>query len=140
MPPLAICLALLGATVGGGGVTGAASAALATAAVTLFGVFFGMSLGPLPNILSAELFPTSLRAPGVAATTTVQWLSNMLVAALFPVAAAKFGMTAVLNGFAVVCVVAWVFVLAFVPETKGVALEEIGSSSSAQGVDEKKKK
>ncbi|NDA64900.1 MAG: hypothetical protein EBX50_23175 [Chitinophagia bacterium] len=29
----------------------------------LFGVFFGMSLGPLPNILAAELFPTAVRGP-----------------------------------------------------------------------------
>ena len=135
VPPLAACLAVLALTVGVADATtaagGATSAIAATAAVTLFGVFFGMSLGPLPNILSAELFPTALRAPGVAATTTVQWLSNMLVAALFPLAAATVGMRTVLGGFAVVCVVAWVVVLAFVPETKGIALEEIAAAGDA---------
>jgi SP family galactose:H+ symporter-like MFS transporter len=140
IPPLALCLAVLALSVGSGlGAGGAAaaastasSAAAATAAVTLFGVFFGMSLGPLPNILAAELFPTSVRAPGVAATTTVQWLSNMLVAALFPVLTAKFGMSQVLNGFALVCVLAWLVVLAYVPETKGLALESIGAGSADQ--------
>ena len=103
----------------------------ATAAVTLFGIFFGMSLGPLPNILSAELFPTAVRGVGVSTTTTVQWISNMLVAALFPVAAARFGMPAVLYGFAAVCVGAFLLVVLAVPETKGVALEDIGSGSGA---------
>ena len=92
VPPLAVCLAVLAATVGGA--SGAASASAlsaagATMAVTLFGIFFGMSLGPLPNILAAELFPTSVRGVGVAATTTVQWVSNLLVAALFPLAVCK---------------------------------------------------
>ena len=132
IPPLAVCLAVLAATVGGISAAGAAAAApsagaalAATAAVTLFGVFFGMSLGPLPNILAAELFPTQARAAGVSATTTVQWLSNMLVAAFFPVASQAFGMRAVLNSFAAVCVLAWLCVLVSVPETKGVALEDI---------------
>ena len=129
VPPLIGCLPLLAATVGSGaGSATALSAAAATAAVTLFGIFFGMSLGPLPNILSAELFPTAQRGAGVAATTTVQWVSNMLVAALFPVAAARFGMTSVLYGFTAVCALAWVVVVLFVPETKGVSLEDIGSS------------
>ena len=91
-----------------------------------------MSLGPLPNILAAELFPTSVRGAGVAATTTVQWVSNMLVAALFPIAAAKLGMTTVLWGFASVCVLAWLVVLLFVPETKGVALEDIGGGGATK--------
>lgn len=52
----------------------------------------------------------------------------MLVAALFPIAAARFGMSAVLNGFALVCVLAWVLVATSVPETKGVSLEDIHSS------------
>ena len=144
IPPLTICLAVLAVTVGGGvGAAAAAaptalSAAAATAAITLFGVFFGMSLGPLPNILSAELFPTSVRASGVAATTTVQWLSNMLVAALFPVLTASLGMRTVLNGFALVCVLAWLVVLACVPETKGLALESIGAGATTGQAQRKK--
>ena len=68
----------------------------------------------------------------MSATTTVQWLSNMLVAALFPIASLRFGMPAVLKGFALVCVVAWGVVVAFVPETKGVALEDIGRASAGK--------
>ena len=134
VPPLALCLALLAATVGAAGAaaTTALSAAVAMAAVTLFGIFFGMSLGPLPNILAAELFPTAVRGAGVATTTTVQWVSNMLVAALFPVAAARLGMTSVLYGFSAVCVLAWLVVALFVPETKGISLEEISGAKDTK--------
>ena len=126
VPPLAICLAVLAATTGAGAAPSALSAFAATSAVTLFGIFFGMSLGPLPNILAAELFPTAVRGVGVSATTTIQWSANMLVAFLFPLAAAKLGMTTVLSGFASVCVIAWIVIELFVPETKGKSLEEIG--------------
>jgi len=107
-----------------------ANAWLATAAVTIFGIFFGMSLGPLPNILSAEVFPTNARAAGVSATTTVQWLSNMAVAALFPIATQHFGMQKVLRGFAVFCVLAWLTVCFGVQETKGRTLEQINDDSA----------
>jgi len=38
----------------------------------------------------------------------------------------KFGAEAVFAGFAGVCALAWMFVHAFVPETKGQALEDLG--------------
>ena len=74
-----------------------------------------------------------MRAAGVSATTTVQWLSNMLVAALFPIASARFGMQPILFGFASVCVLAWALVFWCLPETKGVALEDIDLSAPGGG-------
>lgn len=129
VPPLAACLAALATTLGATG--SAPAAAAATAAVMLFGVFFGMSLGPLPGILAAELFPTAARSVGVSACVTVQWLCNALVAAAFPVVAARFGYARVLHGFAAVCLAAWLVIAKFVPETRGVALEEIGRGAGA---------
>jgi len=43
----------------------------------------------------------------------------------FPVLRDKFGAEAVFVGFAGVCALAWAFVHAFVPETKGKALEDL---------------
>ena len=111
-----------------GAVGSTAGAAAATTAVMLFGVFFGMSLGPIPNILSAEMFPTYVRSTGVSVSTGVQWTCNALVAAAFPVVAARFGYANVLYGFAATCVLAWLVVLRFVPETRGVALESISGA------------
>lgn len=123
IPPLAACLCVLAWSLGAVG--SAASAAVATLSVMLFGVFFGMSLGPIPNILAAELFPTYTRSMGVSFCTTVQWSCNALVAAAFPVVAQRYGYGAVLYGFALVCVAAWLVVVRFVPETRGVALESL---------------
>ena len=79
------------------------------------------------------LIMAQVRAAGVSATTTVQWLSNMLVAALFPIASARFGMQPILFGFASVCVLAWALVFGCLPETKGVALEDIDLSAAGGG-------
>ena len=92
----------------------------------------------MPNILASELFPTHARSAGVAASTGSQWIFNALVAAAFPVAVHSFGMRPALGFFAAVCVAAWLFVLRFVPETRGVPLEELGSLMARDG-DEKPK-
>ena len=42
-----------------------------------------------------------------------------------------------LYGFTLVCVAAWLFVLRFVPETRGVPLEELGRLMEREG-DKKK--
>ena len=127
LPPLAACLAALALSFGYDSPGGA------TLAVTLFCVFFGMSLGPMPNILASELFPTAVRSSGVALSSSFQWISNALVAAIFPALSRQLGTPLVLQGFALTCAVAFFFVLRFVPETKGVALEDIGGRDKGKG-------
>ena len=46
---------------------GPGAAAASLAAISLYGVFFGLSLGPIPNIYTAESFPTRAPAPDAAA-------------------------------------------------------------------------
>ena len=58
-----------------------------------------MSLGPIPNILASELFPTDARSSGVALSTSGQWVFNALVAAAFPALAATVGTPGAPCGF-----------------------------------------
>ena len=76
----------------------------------------------MPASLHALSAQVALRR-GYPASSVTAWSYLVGACLLFPVAAAKFGMTAVLWGFAAVCGLAWLVVLLFVPETKGVALE-----------------
>ena len=124
-PLMAGCLAALAAALGGGF---AGAGFVATMSVMLFGVVFGMSLGPLPNILASELFPTSSRSLGVSLSTASQWSFNALIAATFPALRLRFGARNVLNGFAMISLLSWAFTYYFVPETKGKALEDIGAT------------
>ena len=63
----------------------------------------------------------------------MQWIFNALVAAAFPLLVKQLGTSGVLKGFALVCVAAWLFVLRFVPETRGVPLEELGRLMEREG-------
>ena len=78
------------------------------------------------------------RAAGAAVSFGAQWTFNALVAGLFPILTYRYSTTAVLLGFSSMCAVAYAFTVAFVPETKGVPLEEMeallkGGNANADG-------
>ncbi|EKX35595.1 hypothetical protein GUITHDRAFT_118194 [Guillardia theta CCMP2712] len=87
--------------------------------------FFSVSLGPIPSILSSELLPTHARATGMSFLMSAQYTANCLVIYSFPFLQLKFGSSAVLAGYSSFILSSWIFIFAFVPETKGVNLEDI---------------
>ena len=92
-----------------------------------------LGLGPLPWLMMSELFPTRLRARGVAVSTTILWMGGFVGPMLFPIMA---GVSERMTGsialifafFAVICIFSIIFGLKLLPETKGRSLEEIGES------------
>jgi len=91
----------------------------------IYQAFFSVSLGPIPSILSSELLPTHARATGMSFLMSAQYTANCLVIYSFPFLQLKFGSSAVLAGYSLAILFAWVFIYAFVPETKGINLEDI---------------
>jgi len=132
VPGMAACLFALAASFSL--VNGASSSvlpgALALACLCLYGSFFVLSLGPIPNILTAELFPSRCRSAAMACSLGSQFLFNTVVGLAFPVLRQRFGSAPVFAGFGGVCVLAWFFTERFVPETKGRALEDLAFSAS----------
>ena len=102
-------------------------------AVFLCAIPHSFALGPLPWLMMSEIFPTRIRARAVAITTTFIWLVGFLAASLFPIIA---GLSERLIGSiagvfwlsGAVCVLALIFGLTLMPETKGRTLEEIADS------------
>lgn len=93
--------------------------------ITVYGVAFALSLGPIPNILTAELFPMRARSVAMSTSLGAQFLFNTMVGMGFPILRHRFGTQAVFSLFAAVCFVATVFVNKFVPETAGKSLEDL---------------
>ncbi|KAH7099884.1 general substrate transporter [Auriculariales sp. MPI-PUGE-AT-0066] len=96
----------------------------AVALLYIFTAVYGVSLGPITWVLPAEIFPTSVRSRGVALSTASTWFNNFLVGLSTPVlversAAATYAL------FAVACVFATIWSVRTLPETRGLALEEI---------------
>ncbi len=88
-------------------------------------VAFALSLGPLPYVLMAELFPTAIRERGIAVASATSWLFNGIVAGTFLSLVQGIGLAGTIGIFLGVCLLSLAISLAFVPETRRVGLEQI---------------
>ena len=91
------------------------------------------ALGPLPWLMMSEIYPTRIRAKAVAVTTTVLWFAGWSVQFIFPILFEFSEKTIGSIGpafwlFAGINILALIFGLKLLPETKGRTLEEIGES------------
>ena len=86
---------------------------------------FAISLGPLPHVIMSEVFPLSVRGPGMGMASVSNWGFNFIVVFLFPILLGAIGLAGTFGLFAVVCLGGIVFTLTRVPETNGSSLERI---------------
>jgi sugar porter (SP) family MFS transporter len=56
---------------------------LGVTGIVLIRISFSISMGPLPYIITAEIFPRRVRAAGVAASSAANWLANFAVSLSF---------------------------------------------------------
>jgi len=90
-------------------------------------VSFGIGLGPVMWLLISEIYPTKIRGQAMSLATLSVWGSNWLVAGTFLSLIRAAGAAGTFWIFGVICVLAFAFCFAFVPETKGKTLEAIES-------------
>ncbi|KAK9462289.1 putative MFS monosaccharide transporter [Lipomyces oligophaga] len=88
----------------------------------IFMLGYACSWSPVPWALPAEIFPSSLRAKGVALTTCSNWINNFIIGLITPplIDGTGFGTYVFFGAFALLSFF-WTYF--FVPETKGVTLE-----------------
>lgn len=86
---------------------------------------FAIGVGGTSWLIQGEVFPTAVRGQAAAIGATVDWLANFALVEVFPAWQAGIGLGWVLVCFAVLCVLAIVFVARYLPETKNRSVEEI---------------
>lgn len=88
---------------------------------------FGVGMSSLPWTVNAEIYPNHARSLGTSASTTVNWLGNVIVSATFLTLAsdAALGKDGAFWLYASIAVAGWVWLFCSMPETKGLPLEEI---------------
>ncbi|WP_413229975.1 sugar porter family MFS transporter [Halobacillus litoralis] len=91
----------------------------------LFIIFFSATWGPVVWVMLPELFPLKARGAATGFTTLLLSLSNLIVSLFFPVLLGAIGTAWVFVLFAAIGVLAFLFVMNYVPETKGRSLEDI---------------
>ena len=101
------------------------NAFISTSSVIVYFCCFVMGFGPIPNILCSEIFPTRVRGLCIAICALTFWICDIIVTYSLPVMLNSVGLGGVFGMYAVVCIIAWVFVFLKVPETKGMPLEVI---------------
>ncbi len=90
-----------------------------------FIVSFAATWGPVVWVMLPEVLPLSVRGTAMGVAVFLHWGANFLVAQTFPLMLEGWGPGPVFLGYAAIGVLAFLFVKAFVPETKGRSLEEI---------------
>ena len=91
-------------------------------------ISFAMSLGPIGWVIVSEVFPLKIRGLAMSLCTVANFGFNFFVVASFPVLMHRFGGAITFWMFAFVSLLCLIFVYYFVPETKGISLEQIESN------------
>ncbi|GAB9473768.1 Solute carrier family 2 [Globisporangium polare] len=86
--------------------------------------FFSMSLGPLIYVVSADLFPDSVRASAVSVCICLNWLSNLVVGVAFPYVSDALDDLSFVPFIATLAIF-FLFTLRMLPETLGKTSDEI---------------
>lgn len=99
--------------------------------ILLFIASFAMSMGPVVWVLISEIFPNRARSIAMGIAVAAQWFMNYVVTQTYPIVNRSELNDQGFNGalpyfiFAGFCVLTLLFVVKFVPETKGRSLEEL---------------
>ncbi|KAI4298294.1 hypothetical protein L6164_031871 [Bauhinia variegata] len=88
-------------------------------------IFFSPGMGSVPWVVNSEIYPLRYRGICGGMASTATWVSNLIVSQSFLslTQAIGTGWTFMLFGF--VTVAAIIYILIFVPETKGMPMEEV---------------
>lgn len=100
--------------------------------VVLFIAAFAMALGPVGWLFCSEIFPNKVRGRAMSLAALTVWISCYVVAQTFPMLNDNpaIGPAKAFWAYAFVSLFAFIFVFAFLPETKGRTLEQIEKSWS----------
>ncbi|MFJ3977024.1 sugar porter family MFS transporter [Streptomyces sp. NPDC090021] len=102
-----------------------AQATVALVAAHSFVLFFALSWGVVVWVLLGEMFPNRIRAAALGVAASAQWVANWVITVSFP-SLSDWNLSGAYVIYTVFALLSIPFVLKWVPETKGKALEEMG--------------
>ena len=86
---------------------------------------YAMSLAPLTWVLISEIFPNSIRGVATSVAVISLWFAYFILVLTFPIIEKAFGDAVAFWGYAVICILGFLFLFKKLPETKGKTLEAI---------------
>ena len=93
--------------------------------VVLFVFCMQGTIGPLVWLMLAEIFPLKIRSFAIGVCVFMLWLANAVVALAFPPVVEALGIAPTFFIFVGLGILALIFIVTQVPETRGRSLEEL---------------
>ncbi|TYI90684.1 hypothetical protein E1A91_D03G138600v1 [Gossypium mustelinum] len=100
---------------------------VAVAALLLYVGCYQISFGPISWLMVSEIFPLRTRGKGISLAVLTNFGSNAIVTFAFSPLKELLGAENLFLLFGVIALISLLFVALYVPETKGLSLEEIES-------------
>jgi MFS family permease len=100
-------------------------ASLVLFAIIGFVASFAISLGPVMWVMLSEIFPNQYRGMAISLAGFWNAAVSASVTFIFPWELSHFGSAGTFLGYGVMAAAALLFILLFIPETKGKTLEEL---------------
>ncbi|XP_020226678.1 probable inositol transporter 2 [Cajanus cajan] len=98
---------------------------LALIGLGLYIIFFSPGMGTVPWVVNSEIYPLRYRGVCGGMASTSNWVSNLIVAQSFLSLTQAIGTSYTFMVFIFITIAAIIFVIIFVPETKGLPIEEV---------------
>jgi MFS transporter, SP family, galactose:H+ symporter len=96
---------------------------IATASLMIYIGCFAFGLGPIPQLITSEVFPNTIRSRGVSLAMFTSWICNFLVVFTFMDLVTYLSQSGAFLVYAVFGVIAFYFIWKKIPETKGTILK-----------------
>ncbi|KAI8881272.1 general substrate transporter [Backusella circina FSU 941] len=108
--------------------------ALQVVSIYIFVACYAIGLGMIPFVLTAEVYPTYAVSAASSVALAVNWLCNFIIGLIFPALQRACGPYVFLI-FAGLSLMAGIFILFFIPETKQKSIDELGRELGWAGID-----
>lgn len=95
----------------------------ATGSLMMFVGCFAFSMGPIPQLMTSELFPGVIRSKGVALSMLLSWCFNFLIVFTFMDLNTYLSQAGTFFLYAMFSVIAFFVIWKKIPETKGATLQ-----------------
>ncbi|MED6185492.1 hypothetical protein PIB30_057604 [Stylosanthes scabra] len=100
---------------------------LAIVGLALYIIFFAPGMGPVPWAVNSEIYPEEYRGLCGGMSATVNWVCSVIMSISFLSVVDAIGLGGSFMILLGVSVVAIVFVILYMPETKGLTFEEVSN-------------
>ncbi|XP_037079946.1 proton myo-inositol cotransporter-like [Pollicipes pollicipes] len=108
---------------------------LAVLGLCLYLICFSPGMGPMPWTVNAEIYPAWARGTGSGLAASCNWLANLAVSLTFLTLVHALGRAGVFFLYAGLAAVGWIVFFRWLPETRGVPLEDMAVLFGGDGDD-----